>query len=45
MIFDEKRKLAIFMGDLDAVQLGKVIEIIEQDQPDLPGKPLKAASI
>ena len=38
MTFDEKRKLSVFMGALDGDKLGKVIEIIEQEQPDLPGK-------
>ena len=43
MTFDEKRKLSVFMGALDGDKLGKVIEIIEQEQPDLPGKPSRLA--
>ena len=38
MTFEEKRKLSVFMGALDADKLDRVIEIISQDQPDLPGK-------
>ena len=40
MTFDEKRKLSVFMGALDGDKLGKVIEIIEQEQPELPGEPI-----
>ena len=40
MNYDEKRKLSIFMGELDGDKLEKVIEIISQDQEDgLPGEP------
>ena len=39
MNYDEKRKLSIFMGELDGDKLEKVIEIISQDQEDgLPGE-------
>lgn len=37
MTFDEKRKLSVFMGALDGDKLERVIEIITQEQPDLPG--------
>lgn len=38
MTYEEKRKLSVFMGSLDADKLDRVVEIISQDQPELPGK-------
>lgn len=38
MTFEEKRKLSVFMGALDYDKLDRVVEIVSQDQPDLPGK-------
>ena len=44
MTFDEKRKLSVFMGSLDGDRLDRVIEIITQEQPELPGKANHACS-
>ena len=38
MTFEEKRKLSVFVGALDGDKLDRVIEIITQEQPELPGK-------
>ena len=40
MTFEEKRKLSVFVGALDGDKLDRVIEIISQEQPELPGKAL-----
>ena len=40
MTFEEKRKLSVFVGALDGDKLDRVIEIITQEQPELPGKAL-----
>ena len=40
MTFEEKRKLSVFVGALDGDKLDRVIEIITQEQPELPGKGL-----
>jgi len=37
MTFDEKRKLSVFISSIDGDKLGQVLEIITQEEPDLPG--------
>ena len=39
MTFDEKRKLSVYIGSLDGDKLERVFEIINQEEPDLPGMP------
>ena len=39
MTFDEKRKLSVYIASLDGDKLEKVLEIIMQEEPDLPGMP------
>ncbi len=37
MTFDEKRKLSVFISSLDGDKLEQVLEILMQEEPDLPG--------